>query len=209
MIREIVTDPEGYFEERVKYPTVRIQLVIVVLAGLAANVWRPAIIQELGGASMYVDDVLLIFTIAGVIEFLLWWAILTVLMAFIVNQLGGDARVAELFRLSGYGFLPMILGGIIWSGGYYWVLQGVPSPDAPRQAGFQYEYESYAEFFEAGAGDPLLLAILAVGSIFVLASGYLWLIGVKVAGQVDRNEAVLAVAPAVALFLLMTFFRPF
>lgn len=209
MIREIITDPEAYFEERVKYPSVRIQLVVVVLAGLAANVWRPAIIQELGGASMYVDDVLLIFTIAGVIEFLLWWAILTALMVLIANQLGGDGRIAELFRLTGYGFLPMIVGGLIWSGGYYWVLQGVASPGAPRQSGFQYEYESYAEFFEAGAGDPLLLGILAVGSIFVLASGYLWLLGVKVAAEVDRNEAAIAVAPAVILLLLMTFFRPF
>lgn len=209
MIRELLTDPEAYFEERVKYPRVRTQLILVVIAGIAANLWRPVIITELGAASIYVDDVLLIFTIAGVLEFLLWWFVLTGIMLVVANLLGGDGRFAELFRLTGYGFLPIIASGLIWSAGYYWVLRTAAPPEAPRQPGFQYEYEIYTDYFAQVATDPLLLAVLGVGSVFVLAAGYLWTVGVTVVASLERDRAAVAVAPVLLVLLVWTFFRPF
>lgn len=209
MIRDIITDPDAYFEERIKYPRLRTQLTIVVAVGLIANLWRPAIISDLGAASIYVDEVLLLFTIVGVLEFLLWWVLLTGLILVVVRVLDGATNFASLFRLTGYGFLPLIPAGAIWSGAYYWVLSGAGPPEAPRQPGFQYEYEIYAEYFAQTAGDPVLLGALAVGSIFVVAAGYLWVVGVTVATSLERDRAIAAVAPAVGILLVWTFLRPF
>ena len=206
MIVELVRDPRGYFEERIKYPQLRNQVVIVAIAGLVASLWRIALIPGLGAASVYVDDVMIILTIANVLALLVIWFVVAVVMQVIAGVLGGGGTTGDLLKLTGYGFLPIIVSGLVWSIGYYWTLSGAAAPPAPRQAGFQFSYVSYTEYLNQVTGDPLLLGALAVGSIFVVAAGYLWMHAVQVSTGLDRNRAVVAVGPAVALVIIYVFF---
>jgi hypothetical protein len=205
MITELVRDPQPYFQERIKYPRLRYQTLIVVLVGLAANVWNVSLFFTLGAAATYVESALLLLTAIGVIEFVAWWVVLTGVMQIIANVLGGDANYGRLLRLTGYGFLPMIVSGAIWSVTYFLSLQGLSPPDPPEVNSFEYTYQSYSQFLGQTAGDPVLLAGITVGSLFILGSGYLWLRGVSVAADLEDERAGAAAGAAVLILLVRVF----
>ena len=201
MIRELIQTPREYFSERIKYPQLRMQSIFVALAGLLTGVWRLGVHQDLGAAVSYIEDVLIILMFLSIAEFFLWWIFLTILMVLIANGFGGDATIGGLLRLTGYGFLPLMLSGAIWSIGHYLALQGATPPEPPLHAGFQYQYTRYDQFMEQAAGEPFLLGALAFGTLFVLAAGYFWYHAVAVAAEVENNYAGLAAGIAVAIFL--------
>ena len=109
MLTEIVRRPRSYFEQRVKYPQLRPQALIVALAGLVANLWHLALLEALGASVQYVEDVLFILTAAGILEFLIVWIVLTGVMHFLTAMLGEGSSYGRLLRLTGYGFLPVIV----------------------------------------------------------------------------------------------------
>jgi hypothetical protein len=205
MLTELVREPGPYFQERIKYPRLRTQTIIVVLAGLIANAWHIALFFILGASSAYIEDVLLLLTGIGIVEFLAWWVILTGVMHVVANLLGGDSTYGRLLRLTGYGFLPLVISGAIWSGGYYLALQGAAPPAPPRVESFQYRYESYSQFMEQVAGEPLLLGAIFFGSLFVLAAGYLWLQAVSVSADLETEQAGIAAGVAVVIYVARLF----
>lgn len=206
MITELVRNPQPYFQERIKYPRLRYQTIIVVLVGLVANAWNISLFFTLGAAATYVESALLLLTAIGILEFIGWWIILTGVMHVIANVLGGDSNYGRLLRLTGYGFLPMIVSGAIWSITYYVSLQGTAPPDPPEVNSFEYTYESYSEFMSQIGGDPILIGGITVGSLFILGSGYLWLRGVSVAAGIDDQRAAAAAGAAVLILVARVFF---
>lgn len=205
MVTELVTNPERYLAERVKYPRIRWQIVIVVVAGVVANVWKPALIFQLGAAAGYVADVLIILAFVGVLEFVAVWLVLTGVMSVVSGVLGGDASYGRLLRVSGYGFVPLVASGLVWSVGHYVTLGDAGSPEPPLRAGFYHQYQSYVEFTARTAGDPVLYGAIAVGSVFVLASGYLWLRAIAAATDLDEREARVTAVVTVGLCLAWIF----
>jgi hypothetical protein len=206
MITELVSNPQPYFQDRIKYPQLRYQTIIVVLVGLVANVWHLTLFFTLGASATYIESVLILLTAIGIIEFLAWWVILTGVMHFAAGLLGGDSNFGRLLRLTGYGFLPMILSGAVWSGAHYLALQGLNPPNPPEVSSFEYRYESYTQFMTQIGGDPLLIAGIALGSVFILASGYLWLKGVSVASGLNDERAGVAAGLAVLVLIGRVFF---
>jgi len=206
MIAELIRTPNQYFTDRIKYPHLRTQAIIVALAGLLTHGWRLGTMQNLGASSTYIEDVLIILTFAGILEFFFWWLALTAVMHLVANALGGDSSYGRLLRLVGYSFLPLLLSGAVWSAGRYIAIQGVTNPpEPPISSSFQYRYESYSRFLDQAAGDPLLLGSLVLGSVFVLAAGYLWLQAVSVAADIDTNSAGIAAGIATVIFLARVF----
>jgi len=206
MITELVRNPQPYFQERIKYPRLRYQTIIVALVGLVANLWNVSLFFTLGAAATYIESALLLLTAIGVLEFIGWWIILTGVMHVIANVLGGDSTYGRLLRLTGYGFLPMIISGAIWSISYYVSLQGIAPPDPPEVNSFEYTYESYSRFMSQIGGDPILIGGITVGSLFILGSGYLWLRGVSVAADIEDERAAIAAGAAVLILLARVFF---
>lgn len=206
MLTELVTNPRPYFAERVKYPRIRRQAIIVVIAGIVSHVWRLSFFDILGASSQYISSILIIFTFAGIVEFIAIWFVLTWVMQFVANFLDGDVRFGRLLRLTGYGFAPVIVGGAAWSVGRYIAFQGANPPEPPLRQAFQYEYESYTNFMGQFAGDPAIYAGVAVGAIFVLGAGYLWYQAVSVASELEGDRAAIPAGVAVALWLGYIFY---
>lgn len=207
MLAEIVRRPRSYFEQRVKYPQLRPQALIVALAGLIANLWHLALFDTLGASVQYVEDVLFILTLAGILEFLLVWIVLTGVMHFLTAILGDGSSYGRLLRLTGYGFLPVIVSGAVWSVGYYLAMRGANPPAPPQTPGFEGRYVAFSEYMAQSAQDPVLLAAMAIGSVFLLAAGYLWWQGITVVADIDEERAG-AIAGVALLLLLLRVFLP-
>ena len=207
MLAEIVRSPRSYFEQRVKYPQLRPQALIVAVAGLVANLWHLALFETLGASVQYVEDVLFILTVAGILEFLIIWIVLTGVMHFLTAILGEGSSYGRLLRLTGYGFLPAIASGAVWSVGFYLTMRGASPPNPPQTPGFEGRYIVYSEYMAQSAQDPILLAALAVGSLFLLATGYLWWQSITVVADIDEERAG-AVAGVGLLLLLLRVFLP-
>jgi hypothetical protein len=205
MLTEIVRSPRSYFEQRVKYPQLRPQAIIVALAGLVANLWHLALFDTLGASVQYVEDVLFILTVVGVFEFLLIWIVLTGVMHFLTAMLGDGSSYGQLLRLTGYGFLPVIVSGAIWSVGFYLTMRGANPPRPPRTPGFEGRYIVFTEYMAQSAQAPILLAAVAVGSVFLLAAGYLWWQGITVVSEIDEERAGAIAGVALLLFLVRVF----
>lgn len=206
MIIDMVRSPRAYFEERIKYPRLRWQSVIVILAGVAANIWYFTLLDVLGAGSALIEDVLLILPFFGIVEYYLWWWLLTGLMQFVASMLGGETSYIRLLRLTGYGFLPMIIAGLVWSAGYTIAFDNPIPPERPEVNSFPSKYAEYTKFMEQFAGNVNIIAGLVVGSIFVLVSGYLWMRAITVATDLDDDRAGIAAGVAVLVLLVRVFF---
>lgn len=205
MLTEIVRSPRSYFEQRVKYPQLRPQTLIVALAGLIANLWHLTLFETLGASVQYVEDVLFILTAAGILEFLILWIVLTGVMHFLTAVLGEGSSYGRLLRLTGYGFLPVIVSGAVWSVGYYLTMRGANPPQPPQAPGFEGRYVVYSEYMAQSVQDPILLAALAIGSVFLLGAGYLWWQGITVVADITEERAGAVAGVALLLFLLRVF----
>ena len=205
MVMELATDTRGYLAERIKYPRIRWQVMIVLLAGLVANLWRPSLIVGLGAPSEYIADVLIILTFAGLIEFVFLYLGLTAVMYVVTGMLGGDTSYGRLLRVTGYGFIPLIVSGAVWSVGYYITFTNVGAPNPPVSASFYGRYESYTAFLAMGSGDLVLYGAIAVGSMFVLVAGYLWYQAIAAATELERDRAFVPAAIAMGLCFVWVF----
>jgi len=207
MFPELITTPESYFQERVKYPTLRPQALIVVIAGFVANVWYLSLFNRIGAAAVYVRDVLYIMPFAGVLEFLIVWLVFTALMHFLALMVGGDSSFGQLLRLTGYGFLPMIVGGAIWSLGYYLAVAGATPPEPPVVPSFAARYEVFTAYMAPSYSDPVLIGALVLGSAFVLGSAYLWGQAISVVSGLDRDRSF-AIAAGVGMIYVVRVLLP-
>lgn len=206
MVTELATNPRGYFAERIKYPQLRRQVGIVLLAGLVANLWQLGLLAGLGASSDYIADVLLILTGVGLLEYLAVWLVLTIVMSLVAGLLGGDSSTGRLLRLTGYGFVPLIVSGIVWSVGHYLTYTGVGAPNPPEAASFYSRYQTYTEFLARGSGDLVLYGSIVVGSVFVLLAGYLWYQAIATATELERDRAAIPAVVATGLAFVWVFF---
>ncbi|MFB6138217.1 MAG: Yip1 family protein [Halobacteriaceae archaeon] len=218
MFPELFTQPTNYFEERVKYPRLKVQLGIVALVGLAANFWRLWLRNQLGGNARVFEGLLVIFTGVGVIEFVVWWLVLTFVMHVLATFLGGRSKYGDLLRLTGFGFWPMILSGIVFSLGWMQALGPYTSGAETlgqragnlRNTSFRQTFQEFNLWLVKDVSvysDPALIAAVAVGSFFIIASGVLWVRAVQVVTGLEEPRAALTAAVPV-LILMFRVFQP-
>ena len=205
MFPELLTDTTSYFRQRVKYPTLRAQVIMVTLAGLAANAWRIALLVTLGAAATYVEAPLYITTAIGLIEVFVLWGLGTAVVHLVASSLGGDSSYGQLLRLTGYGFAPIVVGGAIWSAGWYLALQSVEPPAPPGDRRFVAAYVSLQNYLGQAAGDPVLLAGLAIGAVFVAVGGCFWYRAVRVVTGIGEGPAAIAAGLPLAAYVAWEF----
>ena len=207
----ILREPEEYFRDRVKYPRLRMQVMVVLLAGIAITLWRPSLYYFWSGSAQYITDPILMLTFGEITAVLLLWLILGLIWHYMAQFFGGDSNYGRMLRTTGYGFFPIIIAGLIWSAGYAYTLSNAPNPPQPPQlagmqsAGFQHYYAQYEDFVGQVHDDPIILVAIGIGSLFVLWAGYLWQRAVMVSGDTNEKVAGAAALLGMSVFLLWAF----
>ena len=211
MIRQLISRPDEYLRERIKYPRLRAQVLIVLLAGVAITAWRVSLYVTWSGSAQYITDPILMLTVGEIGMVVIAWLLLALIWHYLATFFGDGTSYGRMLRATGYGFAPLIVAGTVWSAGYGYALANAPNPPqppdvaGPQSPGFQHYYAQYEDFVVQVQDDPLVLVALGIGALFVLWAGYLWQRAVLVAGETSERVAGAAALLGMTVFLLRAF----
>lgn len=196
MLARLATDPRAFVERQSNYPGIRTQGVFVALAGLAFGLQHYGNFALLDESAGHVTGPLWVLPIADLLVAFLLWGVVTVVVYYVARPFEGYFAPEVLFRMVGWGFVPLIASGLLRSLGRLYALRDAAPPAEPSIAGFEHEFEQYQLYVEPASSDPVFLGATLAAIPFLLYSGYVWALIVEHLGDVEfREAAVVAVVP--------------
>lgn len=198
MVRSVITRPDDFFCRQIKDPSVLPATFVVVLAGLAtvlSTVLISPIITGLleGTGRELALMILLIYSFVAGVGIIVLWFIYAGLFYTISLYFDGSGKFRDVFVLTGWGFLPVILTGIVGSIAVYYVFRTATLPEDPQQL---------SVFMERVRDTWPLLSSSVFRQVMLLWQGLLWTLAVKHARDLTTSEATLTVAGPVLVTLL-------
>lgn len=213
MIEKLVTSPRAFVQDQILYRGTRTQTFIAIAVGLAFAAQHVGTYLRLGDVGVELYEVIAIsVAIVMLVPFLLWWAatlVIVILARFTVGRL----TTGDIYRLTGWGLLPLAAAGLIQSLGRLYALRGVEPPDLGAFSYIAVEWERYIEYLDTATGDPVFVAATVVALALVLFTWYVWTLVVEEVGYEDQanvttvRAAVTSAVPAglCALWILQPF----
>lgn len=209
MDTSLLTDPDTFFRRQSENPGLLRPLIIVFVAAIASAGASILFFQTLSGAIPG-------FVLAGVAVMMLFmfvgqffaWIVFTIVFYLISIGVDGDGSLGDTFKLTGWGFIPQILFGIISIITTYIALQATEIPPFPQSINPQNmerirEASSKLTEFQLAVGDHLAVRITVVLSVlFLLWQLVIWLFAVKHARNLTTRGAVISVGIPVGLYFL-------
>lgn len=202
MLLKLAYDPRSFVERQAKYPTIKVQTVIVLAVGITFGLWHLGNTVTLGEASDHVTRSIWVLSIVNFFFAFILWLVVTAAIQLLSRLIKAYFPVEVNFRLVGWGMAPLIVAGLIQSTAMLYALQDVAPPSDPEFSGFSYEYAEYMSFIDGGLSDPLFIGATILAIPFVLYSGYIWALAVSHLGDVDLRPALYVSALPTAICLL-------
>lgn len=199
MIR-LLTDPDGFFRESAPERGLRGPALVVLLAGVTNTVPVLVLIQRLLGSlstafRILAIGMLFISAVAGVFAvFFMWYGFASVFHA-ISTLFGGVGELRTTIRYVGWGFVPIVLSGLISLGFLLVTL--------PDQATFG-DPGRVEQIARATQHSQLALVSSVVTSTFTVWSGLIWAFALVHARELDLRSAAITVGAPVTLLLAYT-----
>lgn len=196
MVLDVLTNPDAFFARRADDPGLLWPSVIVLLqaaVGVASSYpivrgTLDALPAEAAGFAAVVVAVSVVGAVVG--SFVVWGVYAAVFHGLSALLYDGEGTFATTLSLTGWGFVPGILGGVVTGALSLYALQGVAFPSDPQQA---------AAFGRTLRGQPAFLAASVLGVVFLLWQAFLWTFAVKHARGVTLREAAVTVGVPVAI----------
>lgn len=207
MDTSLFTDPETFFRRRSENPGLLRPLIIVFVAALVSAGSFILIFQTLSGAApgFLLIGIAVTMLLLFVSQFFAW-IVFTIVFYLITIAVDGDGSLGDTFKLTGWGFVPQILFGVISIITTYISLQSTEIPSFSQSIDPQnIEQISEAtrklgEFLTVVNDDLAILAVLSV--LFLLWQLVIWLFAVKHARDLTTRGAVISVGIPVGLYFL-------
>lgn len=214
MISDLVTGPRAFITERTKYRGTRTQVIIAIIAGLAFGVQHVGSYYQLDeNIAIDLYEVLVLhFSINVLAPFAIWIAA-TALITIMGRFLVGRFRTGDVFRLSGWGLLPLVPSGLVRTAGRLYGVRGASPPDLGKFSYLGYEWDQYQLYLEFANSEPVFMLATVVAALFVIHTGYIWMMVVEALGEregidVDTGSAAL-LAGIPALLCLAWILAPY
>lgn len=198
-VLDLFTNPAKFFERQARQGTYKGPGVVLLVTGLAFALQHVATYYTLGPGRTDFVSVFTVLFVTQLLEPLALWILFSLVFYGVAVSLGGDVLVGRIFRLSGWGFVPLVLSGLAWTAGRWVVLDGATVPDFNRGV-LGEELEAYGTIV-AQHSTPLLAVFLA-GSVFFVVGVYLWIHAVRKSGTLSKRTATISTAVPVVLYLL-------
>lgn len=177
----------------------KLPALIVILAGLTFGLQHVGTYYGLGPQREVFVSAFPVLFVAGFVEPIVLWLIVTIVAYVIARLLGAELLIGRLFRLGGWGFIPFMFTGLAWTVGRYVVFGSATIPDF-NEGVLEQELNAYGAMVAQHSGP--LIAVFLAGSVFFIASIYLWVHAMKKSGSIETRTAVIAtVVPMVAYVL--------
>lgn len=189
---------DTFFEKQSKFGRYRIPTLVVFTAGLALALRSIALYYGISSNRDALSNAIVVSFTANLFEPVFLWVLFTGVFYVLVKLFGGRARIGRLFKLAGWGFAPFVVFGILRAIGTYYAVRDEVVPDSVRPGVIGSEQEGYSAIMAQASGDPVLVAATAVGCLFLLLSGYLWVYAVDESTDLnDRQERIVVAIPLV------------
>lgn len=183
----VITDPSEFFETRVKDSTVRQPGIIILIAGLINLVPGLLLTGRLTDAvSGFGSDVVAVFQIIGsmmgiVLLFGLW---LVYAGAFYLLSMpfDGEGDFRRLFKLTGWGFIPLVIKNLFSAGTTWYILKQLPS---------DYSLETYQAYVSS---SPAIMTLQLISLALLIWQAFIWLFAVHHGRNLGFKEATIVVS---------------
>ncbi|RDZ51345.1 hypothetical protein C5C07_17330 [Haloferax sp. Atlit-4N] len=201
-------DPNRFFEERIKYPTLTAQSIIILVTALAfAGDMIGVYITTFGMEVNHYESLIVVLSMMYIALPLVLWPTFTFTFWAIGKAVNARLSYGLLLRMTGWGFLPMIGAGVSWSLGRYLAIRSTNPCDSalvcdPLFIGtIAIQMEDIYLYVGSATSSVIFQTAFIVGVLFVLLSTYLWYNAVYEASTLTRQGSLLAVGLPVLIFL--------
>ncbi|MFC6964756.1 YIP1 family protein [Halocatena marina] len=198
----LFANPNEFFEERIKYPTMTAQSAIILVTALAFGGQMIGVyFTTLGMEVNHYESLIIVLSIVQMIVPLVLWPAFTLIFWGIGKAVNAQLRFKLLLRLTGWGFLPMIGAGMSLALGRYVPLRAANPCNAALVCDPAYTgtltllVEDLFLYIGSATSSVVFQAAFVVAVLFILLSAYLWYNAVYEASTLTRQGAFLAVAP--------------
>lgn len=206
----VLVHPNAFYEQRDESPSLLYPAVIVGTLGLLGSISSVLVLFAFGGGLPEgAQPSFAVWAIVGLgaafISPFISWLLYAIVFQVISYFFDGEGAFRETVVLSGWGFLPKIIGGLLSIGATFVVTQRVPSSDATGIRVIVPDGpQAMQQFSQQIQNDPVFQAVSVIGIALTLWSGYIWLFAVKHARNLSRNQALITVAILVLISIGIT-----
>jgi len=201
---QIVTDPNGFFQEQRNDYTVFWPAIIVLATGIASivgpvYVFYRALSVFPQGARVFSIVGGGLSLVSGLFGAFLLWIVHSGAFYLISNIFAGSGNFRRVLSFVGWGFLPTLISSMIASAVSIFVYAGVSFPEQLTHV------QAFLRNVEQSS--PALHAVTLIGIIFLIWRGYIWVFAIKHACEIDIKEAILTVALPVLLGIALSVYE--
>ena len=197
MVRKLFTDPDAFFAEQAENAPLRWPVLVVVTAGATSAgttfAVAPRVLENVPeGVEAFAAVGFGIGSLYSFVSAVMIWLVYSGVFFLLSHHLGGDGEFRRLVRLTGWGFLPAVMSGVI---GFVALLIAVESVG---------EAAGREQLLTAARSHPAMRASELLGRLLFLWQGVLWVFAVKWARDLSLRQAAVTVAIPVAVSLLVS-----
>ncbi len=207
---EILTNPNKFFDAKkeeevgLKIPAF-IVLIIGIISGIGAYFMGRLTAEMLRGtvppeAQAFLSFIPISSAIAAVIVSFILWVVFTAIFFGISCIFKGEGNFKRTLEFVGYGYIPMIISGIISAIFLYYIVSTAQIPVVTDPA-------KMAEALEPLLKSPMVQLSYAISILFMLWSANIWVFGLKHARNLSTKNALITVAVPVAVYVLWTIYQ--
>lgn len=197
MIGHLLGDPDEFFARQSADPSYVAPALLVLLAGVAINantvLVLPAFSRTLSGQSETIARaVTLIGAVGGTLGVFGLWFIYAGTFHTLSVYFDGSGRFRTLFLLTGWGFAPLVLHGLLGAGAFQYALESATVPADPQQL---------QPFLDRLSRRSPLVVSSALRSVFLLWQALLWTFAVRHSRGLTVRQGLATVALPVLVTL--------
>jgi hypothetical protein len=209
---EVLTNPNGFFGARMRETvSLKMPALIVLISGLISGIaayLMMGITLELLSETLPPEALGIATTIGGISAFigalvasLIVWVIFAAVFFGISSLFKGEGSFKRTLEFVGYGYIPMILSGIISTILMY---NFVSTAQIPLLTDPTEVAEVIRQWVTT---NPMVRLSSIIGMLFMLWSANIWVFGVKHARNLSTRNALITVAIPVAVYLVYSIWQ--
>ena len=209
---DVLIKPIKFFEARMKEAeSLKVPLLIVLISGMISGIvafLMARIALEMLSETLPPEALGLASTIGGISAFvgavvvsLVIWVVFAAVFFGISWLLKGEGTFKRTLEFVGYGYIPMIIGGIISAVLIYNFISTAQIPQVTDPAQIA---EIVTQWIMK---SPMLQLSSIIGTLFMLWSANIWVFGLRHARNLSTKNALITVGIPVALYVLYSVWR--
>ncbi len=201
---DILITPKRFFRELckkesdLKFPAL-IVLATAIISAISAYFVTG---KTMGLMPEGMENAIVIIELLGaaaalVMTFIIWviWAAAILVMVYLLK---GEPSFTRLLEVTGYGFIPQLIGTVISTGIMITMLPDLVIRSTSNVAEMEAAINAYM-------ASPPMMAAMFIGLIFTIWSAYIWIFGVSEVSKLELKNAAICVGVPMAIYILITF----